>query len=486
MKSTRIPRRTLLRGLGGTAVALPFLEVMEQGGRRAHAAGQKRYFVTFAGTSLGQAKINHLVPTAIGPNYDVKRAVAPLGETNTLNKFGAYGLRNDVTIASGMKIPWAVGGATAPVGGRISAWHSSSISPLLSGVASTSRGAACLGPTSDQLAAAVLAQGARFRSLEYRVQASGYRDGGAKGVMSYRKDSTGKVIPNTPVASPKLAFDNLFSGFQAGGDPVEAKRREAMLAQDKSVLDVVRGNADRLRARLGSVDRTRLERHFEEIRDLEKRIATIPQAGGATCKVLTDPGPDPAIATTVEDGRQSRTIGWANEDLRGKVLGDLVHLAFACDLARSVSLMLTFVQCFMNVETLVGVRTDLHESGHFSTSLDKMSDTIAWQVGLWARIVAKLKETPDGGGGYLLDNTAAILVFEGGHGFDPESGTAADSHSSENMAVLVAGRVGGLKPGRHIATAGAHPAQAIVTCMNAVGVQGGLGDVGTGLKELLG
>ncbi len=481
MSRFRIPRRTFLRGLGGTAIALPFLELME--GKRAQAAPGKRFFICFAGTSLGQARLDDFVPSSVGANYGVRRALAPLGETNAMNKFGAYSLRNDVSVVSGMKIPWATGTAAPPAAGRVANWHASSICPLLSGMASLTTSAACRGVTSDQLAAAVLSTGARFKSLEYRVQPSGYRDGGAKGVMSYRKDSAGKVIPNTPVTSPKLAFDTLFTGFTPS-DPMEARRREALLAQDKSILDVVRGNADRLKQRLGNVDRLRLERHFEEIRDLEKRIATLPPPQGTTCKVPTDPGADPPISTTVEAKSAARTIGYANEDLRGKVIGDLIHMAFACDLTRVASMMVTFVQCFMNVEPLVGVRTDLHETGHFSTTQEKMSDTIAWQVGLWARVIAKMKETPEAGGGYLLDNTAAIMVFEGGHGFDPESGNAADSHSSENMGVLVAGRSGGLKPGRHIAGGNAHPAQAIVSCLNAVGVPGGLGEVPNGLPEL--
>jgi hypothetical protein len=37
------------------------------------------------------------------------------------------------------------------------------------------------------------------------------------------------------------------------------------------------------------------------------------------------------------------------------------------------------------------------------------------------------------------------------------------------MAMLVAGRAGGLKPGSHIATSGAHPGQVLISAMNAVG-----------------
>jgi hypothetical protein len=70
----------------------------------------------------------------------------------------------------------------------------------------------------------------------------------------------------------------------------------------------------------------------------------------------------------------------------------------------------------------------------------------------------------------MLDNIAAVLVHEGGHGKDYYSGRFPSAHSTDNMACLVAGRAGGLHPGLHIPAPGAHPASALVTAMNAVGV----------------
>jgi hypothetical protein len=49
------------------------------------------------------------------------------------------------------------------------------------------------------------------------------------------------------------------------------------------------------------------------------------------------------------------------------------------------------------------------------------------------------------------------------------------------MACLIAGRAGGLKPGKHVAAPGKHPAQVVLSAMNAVGVGGNaLGDEVTG------
>ena len=84
----------------------------------------------------------------------------------------------------------------------------------------------------------------------------------------------------------------------------------------------------------------------------------------------------------------------------------------------------------------------------------------------------------------LLDRCGIVFVFEGGHGFDPESGEGPTAHSSENMAAIVAGRAGGLMPLGHIVAPDEHPTRCIVSAMNAVGVPGGLGDVPSGLPDL--
>jgi hypothetical protein len=55
------------------------------------------------------------------------------------------------------------------------------------------------------------------------------------------------------------------------------------------------------------------------------------------------------------------------------------------------------------------------------------------------------------------------------------------------MVALIAGRAGGLKPGQHVATDGAHPARVLISAMNAVGVTTDtLGEVSGTIPELLG
>jgi hypothetical protein len=471
MKPFKLPRRAFLAGIGGTAVSLPFLEIM---GERAKAGSEYplRYLVCFAGVSLGMRNLDRFVPDATGPGFDLPRALRPLEL-----------VRDDVTLITGMKIPWNTGGGV-PEAGRPVDFHSSTLGPLLSGMRSSSEVATADGPTSEQLVADAMAADTRFRTLEYRVQAEAYRGGGAKGRMCYARDSGGTVRARDPIASPRLAYDMLMTGF-VPDDPMEAERRRRLLEQDRSVLDLVKDQSERLEARLGRADALRLEQHFAEIRALEQRIAKTPTMPMSMCMPVADPGEDTPASTTIESAGTGRVIGYADEEERARVMSDLIHMAFTCDLTRSAALMYSFAQSFMSVESIIesGLRADMHELGHGAGDEDDHADGLAWHMRHWAYLVDRLRNTMEGDAS-ILDRSAIVLVFEGGHGYDPESGNDGSPHSSENMAALIAGGAGGLRPRGHVVARDQHPAQVLVSAMNAVGVSGGLGEVPTGLGAL--
>lgn len=474
---TRISRRAALVGLGGTAIALPMLDAMRPRARAQRADGVTRYVVLFAGTSIGTSA-NRFVPSGSGAGYELTTALAPIG---------AHGVQDEVGVVTGLRMPWQTG-SEIPAGGRPVEFHSSTVGPLLSGVRANGRDAAARGPTSEHVVADAIGETTRFRSLQLRIQASTYRGGdSAKSRMSYRRDSSGRIVAVPPIISPRLAFDTLFGGGAPDGDPEAERQRALMNAQRRSVLDAVGDRIGRLMGRVGVADRRRLERHFDEVRAIERAIADIPSDAGGICRAPTDPGPDVPVESTSTDGG-GLEIGYADEMQRARVMCDLTRMALACDLTRSASLMITCAQSFMNVVALPNLRgrnIDVHELGHGAGSLEEMSHAIAWHVDTFAYLVRSLRDTVEGEG-TMLDSTALVLAFEGGHGHDPESGENGKSHSSENMAALYAGRVGGLVPGRHIAATGLHPSRVLVSAMNAVGVEGGLGEVDGRIDAMFG
>jgi len=276
-------------------------------------------------------------------------------------------------------------------------------------------------------------------------------------------------------------------------DPGEKAARELLKKQRKSVLDMVLGTSGKLLPRLGKADQVRLERHFDEIRDLETRM----QKAEASCEPLPIPE-DPPIGGTVVtasgDGTENiytsewDTKGWSSEDKRAEMLADLIAMAFRCDLTRVVPL--EFGGGTMSVYHLVGARVDVHGCSHFSGSsgtdsgsTELMSRNMqAYFVKYYAYLVDKVRD--------MIDDCAIVYFCEGGVGRSMEAPGPEEqpkAHSTENMACLIAGRAGGLKGGVHVKAPDDrnHPANVLISAMKAVGVEGEtLGEVSGAIPEL--
>jgi len=189
----------------------------------------------------------------------------------------------------------------------------------------------------------------------------------------------------------------------------------------------------------------------------------------------------------------TRSYRWRRTAISGCVWRHGVPCAFF-RLSRVASFMLTYAQCFMNMYTLLDMPSDLHEVTHGAIGDDEaqmqdaLADCAAWHVKHFARLVQKLRDTAGLDGSPLLDSTGLVLAFEGGWGFDLESGDQFSAHSTENMVMLVSGRAGGMHatPGRHIKAVGIHPTAVLNTVLQAVGVDETLGVVTDTIPALIG
>ncbi len=483
-----LPRRIFLRGAGGIALALPALEIMSTP-RSARAGGDAipRFLTSYVGTSTGR---NHypddtccaelvisdrMTPDAEGPGYDLKQALRPVGPGpwQYENGFGgdqpAYDVQSELTLVSGLVVPWGDAGAIPP-GGRHRNFHGLSVTPQLSGSICAASGSPPLAPTVDQLVAEAIGQDTP--ALAYRVQAT--VGGGNMSAMSWKRDGAGGVVRVDPVVDPGLAWETLFTGF-VPPDPADAATLAFQLKQRRTVLDLVRGSAERLVARLGHTDRIRMEQHFAEIRALEERLGELAPPSSAQCQMLPDPGQNWPVSPPTGSSYE-----WSNEELRAEVLADLIHMAFVCDLSRVASLMFGEWKSYLNMAPAIGYPHDLHALTHFGgdgTGIGPQSDSLAWHMKHFARLIRKLADTNDPDGVPIVDRTVLTMVFEGGVGFDPEGGDQS-THSTENMIVLVAGgRALGLTPGRHIRGNGSHPAAVLLAAAQACGVTEPLGDI---------
>jgi len=497
MRSRRISRRAVLLGLGGVGVALPALEIMLPRSARADIL-PRRFVLSYAGTSLGVASTKYVVPSGVG-SYELTPGLAPLGD---------HGVQSEVTIVSGMKIPWQTTGEIPP-GGRPRNFHYYSVSPQIAGTHSeldVSDGGDSVGrnvplePTADQILVEALSPDTKFDVLVYRVHAM--EAGHFAQRLSWRRTQDGGVEQVDPIFSPRLAYESLFTGF-APADPAELAEAQFQLERKRSVLDLVHQRTERLLPLLGRADRERLERHFDEIRAMENRLAELTPGSGA-CTLLDPPGDDPAT----EEGHVNG--GYSGEKERAEVFTDLIAMAFACDLSRIASFQITDWKSYLNMQTLYGPVLQAHlqdpdSEQHAISHSGRVSDeelglggatssaladvNVHFHVDIIARLVKKLRDVADIDGSSVLDHTALVMLFEGGQGYNPESDPPAenDSHSTVNMMALVAGGAGGLQRGVHIVAADRHPAEVVISAMNAAGYQEStLGEVSGGIAELFG
>ena len=467
----KISRRTLLRGFGGIAIALPGLEIMRGGVHRAAAdvpGAPKRFICMYGGVSTGAYGSDMITPVNVGPGYDLKRSLASVAE---------LGMQSEISVVTGLKVPWA-GTGPVPPGGRRNPFHGNTVVPQLCGFANGNTTQDRLeeprGPTCDQVVAKAIGMNSKFPSLTLRAHVNGDWPVTA-GRISWKSNGAGGVQAIDPTLSPKQALDSLFTGFGASNPADEAKAK-FLLKQRTSALDLTQESIKSLIPRLGSADKIRMERHLDEIRALEQRLSSTSVAT-ASCKVTT--GPDDSTYPTSQ--------GYDGEDQRADLLADVIKLAFACDMTRVASFQLTFWKSYLYAAFIPGCPViDMHELGHGGGSHENHADSVGWHVKKFTMLAKKLKDAKEVDGTSILDHTAMALTFEGGYGYDPEGGGTGGPHSTENMTMVVAGGAGGLKRGQHISAPGKHPANVFITAMEAVGVPGPLGEVSGNISALVG
>jgi hypothetical protein len=471
----RLSRRFVLRGLAGATLALPALELMSPREARGADGTPKRFLLAFGGMPTGCNKFDgdHITPKNTGADYDLPIALQGLA---------TYDVQSQFTIVTNLEVP----AQTSAPGGRSVPFHYNTLGPVVAGTKGLKQAGGHGYPSdssADVRVSELIAGDTPFPLLSYRVQYGNYTNGslsnpgtggGPSSSISWRKAGN-DAEPIDPLFSPRQAYEAMMTLYTPGsGD--DAKAFEAERQRRKSALDLVAESTSRLLPRLGSVDRQRMERHFDELRALENRIEEISGSGGAGCSAATDPGEDPP---------PNFDASYSNEEARALAFVDLIAFAFACDLSRSVGLMFTKVKSKMRCGAFTDYNKDIHAFSHSEGWPVETGLMNGWHVGHLARLVGKLQEIPAEDGLPLIDHTALALTFEGGHGFDPDGQLDLKPHSTENMTVVLAGGAGGLKRGIHVRTDRRHPAEAILTAMRAVGYEGPLGDLDQPIEDLL-
>ncbi len=371
-----LDRRTLLRA-AGVSLALPVLEAMTP----AFAAEKPSPFAKrFVGVSLSLGLHSpYLVPQGEGTDY----VPSPYLK-------GIQDIRDEFTVVSGSSHPGVTGGHNA---------EGSIFSACPNSRGNTSRNTISL----DQLMANRLGHETRFPSLVLNTNSS----------TSPSYTENGAMIPAENNAM------RLFTRLFVDDSPGERRRQAELIRRGQSVMDVVAGEASRLRREVGAEDRDRLDNWFTSVRDLEQRLA-------ANEAWTNRPKPKVSLKAPTQMPRN-------NEVAVNGIFLDLVHMALVTDSTRFVTLHITG----NSVNGIEGVSSSYHDLSHHGLDEDKLRQLAiveAGQVKAWGTFVRKLRESG------LLKDTMTLLTSNLGN---------ASSHNNLNMPVLFAG--GGFRHGRHLA-----------------------------------
>jgi hypothetical protein len=263
----------------------------------------------------------------------------------------------------------------------------------------------------------------------------------------------GSNQPVAPVDNPTMAFARIFANFTAptggpaptGPDPAVMKS----LAEKKSVLDYVRADLAKLSARLPGDERTRLERHVESLRDVERQLGGGGGGGSATAAC----SPSMAAATTDYPA-------WS------KLMLDVAFQTVACDRSRLV----TFI---WNGETSqqtfpwLGVNDPHHDMSHkpdgdgaTKAKLIKVNRWYAEQVGY---LLEKMDSVQEGNGKTMLDNSLVIWTDGLGKG---------NNHTRKVIPWVLAGNANGYMPtGRYMDFSSKPHNHLLVDILRAMGLK---------------
>ncbi|MCA9582029.1 MAG: DUF1552 domain-containing protein [Myxococcales bacterium] len=218
---------------------------------------------------------------------------------------------------------------------------------------------------------------------------------------------------------PDRKFNKLFSNLD-----VDPDAQQARITQQKSVLDYVKGSLSSVQCELDYEDRQRLEQHVEAIRDVEMRLG-LGGGGGAACAKPANPGGGLGFAGTAAAQRE------------------LLAMAFACDLTRVGSLQFSHV-AGGGTPTWVdaGMPDTHHEISHRQDPDGKawMKAIGAWYAEEMAKFIDLLVTYKDADGTPVIDNTAVVWVHECGF---PAYDHIGDLKRSVNMSIVIAGGGGG-------------------------------------------
>jgi hypothetical protein len=241
-------------------------------------------------------------------------------------------------------------------------------------------------------------------------------------------------VPYENFTAVAKAYPELFSTLSPPDKP--DPKAAARLAAERSVLAYLNDEAKKLRDRLASTERMKLEQHLDTLSLMEQKLA--PQMSGVSCtKPAAPPGPD--------DDRNVAEVD------RYAIVNTFIATLFACNMTRVATFHMNSQS--MDWLTLNGTPLSADERGNVHNNIAHMmkddDDTSIRKVALIHNFFATqvsglcdlLKSIDDGDGKSVYDNTIILWTNELG---DPAK------HLPYNVPFVLAGGGGTYAKGRYL------------------------------------
>ena len=312
------------------------------------------------------------------------------------------------------------------------------------------------GPSVDQVAARAVGSQTFLPSIEIGLA-------GHENKYSFRAAD----VPVPSEANPRLVFDRMFRGrrpvvpnwaARAATSPSAPTTAEPD-TPERSVLDVVREEANDLRRGLGAADQRRLDQYLEAVRAIERRIAFAEARQQVEARDALNPGPSrltvpgnlPAANVPIWQITNPVSRDPERHEDYIRLMAAMMVLAFQTDTTRVCTFACGSDEALFPGVVTVGYETHCHTLEHQGNAgrvedadpiaREALRQIHAWYTKLFAEMVRAMKGI-DEGGSSLLDNTLLLYtsyMADGGHG-------------TRDYPVVLAGKGGGtVRPGRHVA-----------------------------------
>jgi len=426
----------MLRGMG-TAVALPFLESMIPPSRLlaanapANAAGPvgevgpRRLAWIYVPNGCD---MQTWTPAKFGANYEL---------SPTLQTLAAF--KDRMLVVSGLVCEKANPNGDGPGDhARANAAYLTGEQPFKTGGANIH-----LGKSADQAAAEQIGHLTKFASLEIGME-DGRKAASDSGYsLSYSHNLSWKnaTTPMTKDVNPQSVFDRLFAAGNPG-ETAEAKARRE--ADQKSVLDAVMQDANRMQNKLGAADRNKLDEYLTSVREIEVRLQRAANS-------LPPPIPAGAVRPVAYDSSTEKKVGISTSSTEypthAKLMIDVMVLAFQADLTRVITF--PFADEGSNQSyPWGGADVPHHGTSHHMGDPKKMAllaKINAYHLSLFAYMLEKLDKIKEGNLS-ILDNS--LIAYGSGN-------SDGNRHNHDNLPFVLLGKGGNtVRTGRHLDATG--------------------------------